>query len=106
MLKEFAPELAIVIQDIYNQSLIESYVLHAVKMFHHFPYTKRNPPPPQSTETDLRPISLTCTLAKLMEDLFCKRFLSQLEGKVDKNQFARKGMSTTDALISFLQPFF
>ena len=41
-----------------------------------------------------------------MEDLFCKRFLPQLEGKVDKNQFARKGMSTTDALISFLQPIF
>ena len=57
-------------------------------------------------ETDLRPISLTCTLAKVMEDLFCKRFLPQLEGKVDKNQFARKGMSTTDALISFLQPIF
>ena len=43
VLKEFAPELAIVIQDIYNQSLIESYVPPLVKMFHHFPYTKRNP---------------------------------------------------------------
>ena len=41
-----------------------------------------------------------------MEDLFCKRFLPQLEGKVDENQFARKNMSTTDALISFLQPIF
>ena len=47
-----------------------------------------------------------CTLAKVMEDLFCRRFLLQLEGKVDKYQFARKGMSTTDALISFLQPIF
>ena len=41
-----------------------------------------------------------------MEDLFCKRLLPQLEGKIDKQQFARKGMSTTDALISFLQPIF
>ena len=57
-------------------------------------------------ETDLHPISPTCTLAKVMEDLFCKRFLPQLERKVDKNQLARKCMSTTDALISFLQPIF
>ena len=41
-----------------------------------------------------------------MEGLFCKRLLPQLEGKIDKQQFARKGMSTTDALISFLQPIF
>ena len=76
VLKEFAPALAIVIQDIYNQSLIESHIPHAVvKMFYHFPYTKRAPPPlpthTQSMETDLRSISLTCTLAKVMQDLFC-----------------------------------
>ena len=80
-------------------------------MFHHFSYTKRTPPPlhththtingnrsaPDLThvyigERDGRPV--------------CKRFLAQLEGKVDKHQFARKGMGTTDALISFLQPIF
>ena len=104
VLKEFAPELAIVIQDIYNQSLIESYVPHLLRCSIISPIPKENPP--QSMETDLRPISLTCTLAKVMEDLFCKRFLPQLEGKVDRNQFARKGMSTTNALISFLQPIF
>ena len=110
VLKEFAPELAIVIQDIYNQSLIESYVPQLLKCSTISPIPKEPPPPPppppQSMETYLRPISLTCTLAKVMEDLFCKRFLSQLEGKVDKHQFARKSMSTTDALISFLQPIF
>ena len=104
VLKEFAPELAIVIQDIYNQSLIESYVPQLLRCSIISPIPKETPP--QSMETDLRPISLTCTLAKVMEDLFCKRFLPQLEGKVDKYQFARKGMSTTDALISFLQPIF
>ena len=104
VLKEFAPELAIVIQDIYSQSLIESYVPQLLRCSIISPIPKETPP--QSMETDLRPISLTCTLAKVMEDLFCKRFLPQLEGKVDKYQFARKGMSTTDALISFLQPIF
>jgi hypothetical protein len=41
-----------------------------------------------------------------MEGLFCRRFLPQLEGKIDKYQFSRKGLSTTDALISFLQPIY
>jgi hypothetical protein len=41
-----------------------------------------------------------------MEGLFCIRFLPQLEGKIGKYQFARKGLSTTDALISFLQPIY
>ena len=59
--------------------------------------------PPQSIESDLRPISLTCTLAKIMEGFFCKRLLSQLKGKVDSRQFACKGHSTTDALIYMLQ---
>ena len=104
MLKEFAPELAVVIQDIYNQSLIESYIPQLLRCSIIAPISKENPP--QSIETDLRPISLTCTLAKVMEGLFCKRLLPQLEGKIDKQQFARKGMSTTDALISFLQPIF
>ena len=104
VLKEFALELAIVIQDIYNQSLIESYIPQLLRCSIISPIPKEAPP--QSMETDLRTISLTCTLVKVMEELFCKRFLPQLEGKVDKYQFARKGMSTTDALISFLQPIF
>lgn len=101
MLKEFAPELAIVIQDIYNQSLIEGYVPQLLRCSIISPIPKENP---LETFQDLRPISLTCTLAKVMEGLFCRRLLPQLEGRLDKRQFARKGLSTTDALISFLQP--
>ena len=56
VLKEFAPELAIVIQDIYNQSLIESYVPQLLRCSIISPIPKE-PPPPQSMETDLRPIS-------------------------------------------------
>jgi hypothetical protein len=41
-----------------------------------------------------------------MEGLFCRRFLPQLEGTIDKYQFARKGLSTTDAFISFFQPIY
>ncbi len=102
VLKEFALELATVIQDIYNQSLIDGYVPQLLRCSIISPIPKENPP--QAIEKDLRPISLTCTLAKVMEGLFCRRFLPQLEGKIDKYQFARKGLSTTDALIRFLQP--
>ena len=55
--------------------------------------------PPALIEQDLRPISLICTLAKVMEGITCSRLLPQLEGKIDSCQFSRKGNSTTDALI-------
>ena len=44
VLKEFAPELAIVIQDIYNQSLIESYVPHLLRCSIISPIPKETPP--------------------------------------------------------------
>jgi hypothetical protein len=65
VLKEFAPELAIVIQDIYNQSLIEGYVPQLSRCSIISPIPKENLP--QTIEKDIRPISLTCTLAKMME---------------------------------------
>ena len=89
--KESAPELAIVIQDNYNQSLIESYVPQLLKCSIISPVPKEHTPPPHTHN---------------QWEQICKRFMPQLEGKVDKHQFARKGMSTTDALISFLQPIF
>ena len=62
--------------------------------------------PPALIEQDLRPISLTCTLAKVMEGFTCSRLLPQLEGKIDSCQFSRKGHSTTDALIYMLQAIY
>ena len=59
--------------------------------------------PPALIEQDLRPISLTCTLAKVMEGFTCSRLLPQLEGKIDPCQFSCKGHSTTDALTYMLQ---
>ena len=55
--------------------------------------------PPKDVESDLRPISLTCTIAKVMEGFTCTRLLSQLNGKMDPRQYARRGHSTTDALL-------
>ena len=104
VLKEFATELSPVIQDIYNQSIKEAYFPDLLKSSIISPVPKVTPP--QSIESDLRPISLTCNLAKIMEGFFCKRLLSQLTRKIDPRQFARKGHSTTDALLFLLQPVY
>ena len=61
---------------------------------------------PALIEQDLRPLSLTYTLAKVMEGFTCSRLLPQLEGKIDPCQFSRKGHSTTDALIYMLQAIY
>ena len=59
--------------------------------------------PPQTIENDIRPISLTSSMAKVMEGFTCTRLLKDLEGKIDPRQYARKGHSTTDALLYMMQ---
>ena len=101
LLKDFANELAPLIMDIYNQSLRESYIPSMLKSSIVNPIPKISIP--KYIESDLRPISLTCTLAKIMEGFTCTRLLSYLVGKIDDRQYARRGHSTTDALIYLLQ---
>jgi len=52
--------------------------------------------PPQLIEADLRPISLTPTLSKLLESFIGSWILDRIEDKLDKHQYgAPKGRSTT-----------
>ena len=104
VLKEFATELSPVIQDIYNQSIKEAYIPDLLQSSIISPIPKVTPP--QSIESDLRPISLTFNLSKIMEGFFCRRLLSQLTRKIGPRQFARKGHSSTDALLFLLQPVY
>ena len=97
-------ELAPLVCDIYNQSLREGYIPALLKSSIVTPIPKVSPP--ALIEQDLRPISLTCSLAKVMEGFTCSRLLPQLEGKIDPCQFSRKGHSTTDALIYMLQAIY
>ena len=62
--KDFALELAPVIQDIYNQTLEEGHIPTLLKSLVVTPIPKVTPP--REIESDLRPISLMCTLAKVM----------------------------------------
>ena len=65
LFKNFEPELAPIIRGIYKQSFREGYqIINFPKVI-----------PPRTIESDLRPISLTCTLVKLWrvlpaEDLY------------------------------------
>ena len=104
ILKDFALELAPLVCDIYNQSLREGYIPALLKSSIVTAIPKVSPS--GLIEQDLRPISLTCTLAKVMEGFTCSRLLPQLEKKNDPCQFSRKGHSTTDALIYMLQAIY
>ena len=108
LLKEFAPELAPLIQDIYNQSLrggggglcltLNSQLSHQSLKFAPPP-----PSPPQDIKTDLRPIALTSCLAKVLEGFTNKRLLGQVSDTIDPRQCARHGHSTVHALIYLMQ---
>ena len=101
LLKDFATKLAPMIRDIYNQSLREGYIPSLLKSSIVSVLPKVIPP--KAIESDLRPISLTCTLAKVMEDFTCSRLIPLLDKKIDHHQYTRKGHSTTDTLLYILQ---
>ena len=87
--------------DIYNCSLREGYVPDLLKRSIINPLPKVSPP--QEIQTDLRAVSLTCTLAKVMEGFARSRLVAQISENLDQRQYAREGHSTTDALIYILQ---
>ena len=66
ILKIFACELAPIIADIYNSSMMQGVFPKALKRSIVVPVPKVSPP--TSIEDDLRPISLTSQIAKVMED--------------------------------------
>ena len=62
---EFAVELAPVVRDIYSASMVQGYIPSQLKETVFVPIPKRSTP--KSVEDDLRPITLTSQLAKVME---------------------------------------
>ena len=95
-LKKFAFELAPLIADMYNTSLREGGVPPSLKHIIVFPLPKQMPP--KSVENDLRPISLTNQVAKIMEGFTHTRSLPGIYEGLDCKQFAAAGMSTQHAV--------
>ena len=99
--KEFAFELSLVITNIYNASIVQGYVPVFLKQSEVVPVPKCSPP--KVVEQDLRPISFTPHIAKVMEGLTLDSLFKQVCDKLDTHQFALAGKSTTHALVYFLQ---
>ena len=62
--------------------------------------------PPKTIEDDLRPISLTPQIAKVMEGFTLEPLLADIGDQIDPYQFATKGRSTTQALVFLLYIMF
>lgn len=98
-LKEFAFAIADPVCHIFNVSFNSGLVPNIWKKANIVPIPKSNPP--QSIYDDLRPISLTATLSKLLESLIGRRLLPKIVDKLDPKQFgALGGRSTTHALTA------
>ena len=96
-LQEFAFAIADPICHIFNVSFSSGLVPDIWKRTNIVPIPKSNPP--KSIYDDLRPISLTATLSKLLESLIGRRILPKIVDKLDSKQFgALRGRSTTRAL--------
>ncbi|CAB4001415.1 Hypothetical predicted protein [Paramuricea clavata] len=100
ILKTFAFELAAVISDIFNSSMTQGTFPKALKRSIVVPVPKVSPP--KSIEDDLRPISLTSQIAKVMEDCTLDNFFPEVVNKLDTKQFALPKKSTTHALVYLL----
>ena len=98
--KEFAFELADVIKDLYNSSLEQGVVPVQIKESIVHPLPNCNPP--KSVEEDLRPITLTSHLAKVMEGFTLNSLSKQVKDKLDPKQFSINGKSTVQALVYLL----
>ena len=62
--------------------------------------------PPTSIENDLRPISLTLQISKIMERFAIKSLMPQVIDHFDPKQFALPNKSTTHALVYLLYQIF
>ena len=98
--KEVAFELFPALADIYNSSLEQFYFPTQLKQAVVVPVPNRRPP--KSVENDLRPISLTSSIAKVLEGFSAESLITNVFNKLDNKQFALPGRLTTQALIFFM----
>ena len=99
ILRDFAFALADPVSHIFNQSLKLGKVPKLWKMANVVVIPKSNPP--SSIETDLRPISLTPTLSKILESIIGHWALPNIRPQLDCRQYGGiEGRSTTHELIT------
>ena len=101
ILRDFSAQLAGPVCAIFNASVREGFIPTRWKEANVIPVHKVHPP--RSIETDLRPISLTATLGKLLESFVGSWIVERVSSQLDDHQYgALKNRSTTHALIDVL----
>ena len=101
MLRDLAPILAPPITAIFNSSIRDGYVPEKWKRAIVTPLPKKSPP--SLLEKDIRPISLTCLVAKELERIVIKHLRQYTSIKSDPLLVGnKKGVSTTDMLVKLL----
>ena len=104
VLKEFAYELAAPVTTIFNASLATGVVPCVWKESNISAITKIKTP---SSEANVRPISLTPCLSKILEDFVVSWMIEDVGKNNDPNQFGcLKGSSTTYCLLDMLHTWF
>ncbi len=104
LLKEFSWLLARPITAIFNSSLREGYIPKEWKSAHVVPLPKCHP---VQSMSDIRPISLTPVIAKVLESIVLRWFNLDIQNRIDPNQFGcQSGTSTTDALVEILHKWY
>ena len=98
--KEFAFELAPVVTDNYNASLVQGFIPYQIKESVVTPLPKCSSP--KCIKNDLRPITLTSQIAKIFEGFMLAPLFNQVIDRIDLKQFALPGRSTTHALVYLL----
>ena len=99
ILKEFAMEFSSPVAEIFNASIQERIVPVSWKEADVIPIRKSDKV--NEIDNDLRPISLTPILSKIMEH-FVAGWMSQIRHLIDWKQFGSlAGLSTTHAVLSF-----
>ena len=86
--------------DIYNTSVLQGVFSDQLKRSIVVPIPKVSPP--ETIEDDLRLISLTAQVSKVMEGFMLQFLMSEVGHKLDPKQFALPGKSTTQALVYLL----
>lgn len=101
VLRDLSKILAGPICAIFNSSIRQSYIPLLWKSANVTPLAKVTPP--QSVDSDIRPISLLPVVGKLLESSMGLRILAEISEKIDPRQFGGlSGSSTTLALIDML----
>ena len=101
VLRDFAPFLASPLCAVFNSSIRDGYVPDLWRSAHVIPLPRKTPP--TQIESDLRPVSLTPVMSKVLKHFICKWAREAVAPNIHPRQFgAVQGSSTAHALVEML----